>query len=218
MRKQLAIILAVLILGVIISAEIVYIQASNPSIGVKDGDWIEYHVSTTGTPPDEKRIVWAKMEIFDVEESSFKANVIGEAPNGTQSSYVRTFNFELGQVNGWIIIPANLEPGESFYDSYTDENFTIQGEQQEEIAGAIRTTTYLNTPGRIKRFDKATGVFTETIDQLETFTVNAKAFATNMWSPQIFGVDKNIFYIVLAIIVALVVVTFALLIVFRKRR
>jgi subtilase family serine protease len=61
-------------------------------------------------------------------------------------------------------------------------------------------------------------VFTETIDQLETFTVNAKAFATNMWGAQIFGVDKNIFYIVLAIIVALVAVTFALLIVFRKRR
>ena len=218
MRKQHVIILTVLVLGIIISAEIVCINASNPSIGVKDGDWIEYHVSTTGTPPDEKRIVWAKMEIFDVEESSFKANVIGEAPNGTLSNYVRTFNFELGQVNGWIIIPANLEPGESFYDSYTDENFTIQGEQKEEIAGAIRTTTYLNTPGRIKRFDKATGVFTETIDELETFTVDAKAFATNMWSPQILGVDQNIFYTVLAIIVALVVVAAALLIVFRNKK
>ena len=84
MRKQLAIVLPVLVLGIIVSAEIACLHASShTSICVKDGDWIQYHVSTSGRPPGMKRIVWARMEILDVEESFFKANVIGGSERDT---------------------------------------------------------------------------------------------------------------------------------------
>jgi len=191
---------------------------SEYAIGVKPGDWIEYHVSTTGTPPDEKHIVWARTEILDVSGDAFKANTTGQAPNGTYSSFIRTFNFTAGEVSAWIIIPANLNPGDSFYDGYDKRNYTIQGEQQEIIAGATRTVTYLNNSmGRYKQWDKATGVFVETIDNVGNYTVDATAFATNMWSPQILGLDQNVFYAVVGGVIVVVVIV-AVLIVFYARR
>jgi len=185
------------------------------TIGVKTGDWIEYNVTTTGAPPDEKNIVWARMEILDIQGDTFRTNTTGRAGNGTLSSFVRTFNFPEGQVSAWIIIPANLSPGDSFYDAFEGRNFTIQGEEQRTIAGATRTVTYINTPERSKSWDKATGVFVETIDDLGNFTVNASVFATNMWSPQILGLDQNLFY---GIVILLVIAVIALVIVFVVRR
>lgn len=79
-----------------------------PAVGVKTGDWIEYTVSTTGTPPLEQDITWARIEILDVQVEAFHANFTVRSVNGTVSSGVREFNFSSGQVQAWIIIPSNL--------------------------------------------------------------------------------------------------------------
>jgi hypothetical protein len=189
---------------------------SHYTIGVKSGDWIEYNVTTTGAPPAEKHIDWARMEVIDVEGDSFHVNSTGHELNGTYSSFIRTFNFTAGEVSAWIIIPANLSPGETFYDSYDNANYAIQGEQQETIAGASRTITYINDTERYKQWDKETGVFVETIDNVGNYTVNAKAYATNMWSPQIIGIDQNVFYAV--VVAVIVVIVAAVLVVIYARR
>src|SRR3990170_1063190 len=75
------------------------IAADAFTIGVKTGDWIEYDITTTGTPPDEKNIVWARMEILDIQGDTFRTNTTGRAANGTLSSFVRTFNFPEGKVS-----------------------------------------------------------------------------------------------------------------------
>lgn len=215
MYKKLAMILAVVVVLTVFVCT-TQIASSAPSIGVKKGDWIEYHVSTSGTPPDEKHIVWARTEILDVQGNEFMANTTGQAPNGTLSSFVRTFNFKEGQVSGWIIIPANLSPGEFFYDAFDNRNYTVHGEKEETVAGATRTITYINETARYKEWDKATGVFVKTIDNVGNYTVNATAFATNMWSPQILGLDQALFF---AIVVAFVIVVIVLvLVVFARRK
>ena len=191
------------------------VAADASKIGVKTGDWIEYNVTTSGNPPPEKNIVWARMEILDIQGDSFRTNTTGRDANGTLSSFIRTFNFPEGQVSAWIIIPANLGSGDSFYDAVEGRNFTINGEEQKTIAGATRTTTYIDVPGRFKRWDKSTGVFVETIDDLGNFTVNATVLATNMWSPQILGLDQTLFY---GIVIVVVIAVVALVIVFVARR
>jgi hypothetical protein len=201
MYKKVVVLLV--LLGILLG---INIAAGETTIGVKTGDWIEYSITTTGTPPDEKNIVWARMEILEIQGNTFRTNTTGRAPNGTLSSYERTFNFPEGEVSAWIIIPANLGSGDSFYDSFEGRNFTIDGEEQKTIAGATRTTTYIDVPGRFKRWDKSTGVFVETIDDLGNFTVNATVLATNMWSPQIAGMDQTLFYgVVIAVVIAVVV-------------
>jgi hypothetical protein len=202
MNKKLVVILIVLALlacTTVVQGEI--------SVGVKEGDWIEYEVTTTGTPVPDHDIVWARMEILDVQGNGFRANVTSEATNGTVSSLIRTFNLEEGEVQGWVIIPANLGLGDTFYDSYIGRNVTIEGEEEMVIAGATRTTTYANLPERFKRWDKSTGVFVEAIDPLENYTIHA--IATNMWIPQIFGLDPTLFYAVVLVVVIIVIAVVA---------
>lgn len=188
------------------------------SVGVKKGDWMEYDVTTTGTPPREHAITWARMEILEVEGAEFRANVTSKYPNETLSSLIRFFNLEEGKVEGWIIIPANLSPGDYFYDASTDRNITIEGEETKTIAGSKRTVTFANTPERHKEWDKSTGFFVTTIDTFEDYTINATAIATNMWSPQLFGLDPTLFYVVVTIVVVVAIAAVALGIATARRK
>jgi hypothetical protein len=191
---------------------------SEYTIGVRPGDWIEYHVSTTGAPPSEKDIDWARLEVLDVQGDVFHVNSTGHQLNGAYSSFVRTFNFPAGEVSAWIIIPANLNPGDTFYDAVDNQTYAIEGELQESIAGATRTITFINSTTRFKQWDKATGVFVETIDNVGNYTVNAKAYATNMWSPQILGLDLSMFYALMAAVIIFVVVVVVLIVLYVRRK
>jgi len=187
------------------------------SVGVKKGDWIEYIVSTTGNPVVGHDLKYAKMEIVQVNGSQIWANVISETPNGTWSSVIRTFDLSAGNVQAWVIIPANLGPGDSFYDSFTNSTVTIQGQKTMTVAGATRTITYVNTPERHKEWDKATGIFIQTADYLPNYTVNANITTTNMWNPQILGLDQTIFDVII-IVVVVVVAAIVVIIAFRRKK
>lgn len=213
MFKTVAALIVLLVLASLIPFAICDI-----SIGVKKGDWMEYTVSTTGTPPEGHDITWAKMEILDVEGTVLHANITALNVDGDVSSSVRTFNFTSGQVQAWIIIPANLSPGETFYDSSIPGNVTIEGEVQKTVAGAVRTVTHASDPYKYKEWDKATGMYTETMDNLANYSINAYATATNMWSPQILGLDQPVFYTIVAVISVAIVVSVLVLVVFRRQR
>ena len=62
-------------------------------------------------------------------------------------------DLEKGKIGSWFIIPAALNPGDSFYNEYTGCNVAIEGEQQLTYAGAARTITNVTTPERVKRWD-----------------------------------------------------------------
>ena len=158
-------------------------------VGVKEGNWIEYNVSTTGTPPKEIEVTWARMQIMHVQDTLIRANVTTKAANGTLSSLVMTFNLTRGQVGAWFIIPAGLNPGDCFWDDSLGRNVTVEGEEQLAFAGATRSVTNATTPQRLKYWDKATGVFVECIDVLDEYSINATAVATNMWGTE--GLDEQ---------------------------
>jgi hypothetical protein len=214
MNKKIVPLALILVVALSITAT----EGKPISVGVKTGDWIEYNVITTGTPPAAQDITWARIEILDFEGAAFHANFTVRYANGTISSSVRTFNFDEGQVQAWIIIPANLNPGDTFYDSSINSNVTIQGQLQKTVAGATRTITYTNTTDRNKEWDKATGVYVQSVDNLGNYTINASTTATSMWIPQILGLDQNVFYTaVVAVITVVVVVVSAIALARRKR-
>ena len=163
----------------------------NLLVGVKKGDWIEYTVNITGpTSAPAHNITWFRIEILDVEGAAFQANVTVRNDNGTISSSNWKFNLTEGQVEGWVIIPANLGIGNIFYDSSKPANITIMGEEQKIVAGATRTITNASDSTRpVKEWDKATGVYTYSVEHPKNFTVISQAIATNMWSPHI--VEQN---------------------------
>jgi len=197
------------------------VTEAQPAVGVKVGYWVEYSVKTTGDTPAAQDLTWAKIEILDVEGEVFHANFTVKYVNGTISSSVRTFDFSVGNVEAWIIIPANLSPGEIFYDSSINSNVTIEGQMQKTVAGATRTSTYVNSTAggveRNKEWDKATGFYIQSVDYLGNYTVNAKATATNIWSPQILSLSQNTFYLVIATIIVVIAVIASIVIIARKK-
>src|SRR5208283_89703 len=216
MRVKIAAFTVILVF--VLSAAVVYGQPSvSPSAGVKAGDWIEYTISETGTPPAAQDVTWAKIEILSVQGPVIQSNFTVRYVNGTLMSAVRDFNFTAGQTQAWIIIPANLSPGESFYDSSIPGNVTIQGQMQKTVAGASRTIIYANTTTRNKEWDKATGMFTQTQDNEGNYTVYGHVIATNIWSPQILGLNQIVFYTIIVVGIV-VVVAVALVLVFARRK
>ena len=210
--------------------------AHETSAGVKEGDWIEYNISVTGTgtPPPTHDVRWMRIEVLPVHGSAFNVNLTAKYANGTIGSAVWKFNFTEGNVEGWIIIPSNLGSGDTFYDSspHTKKpvNITIQRQEQKTLLGATRTVTYGNDSFRHKEWDKATGVFVGASEvyknvtnrdgwYIDNLTVTVEAVATNMWSPELVpGLDQTVFFALVAASAVLAVSTVCSLIVVTRRK
>ncbi len=215
---------ALILLSIIASAIAPTTPAiGEPSVGVKEGDWIEYNISVTGTgtPPPTHDVRWMRLEILPVKVTAFNVNLTARFVNGTMGSAIWKFNFTEGNVEGWIIIPSNLSPGDTFYDSAINPrkpvNVTVRSQEQKIVLGASRTVTYGNDSFRHKEWDKATGVFVGSSEVLknvtnrdgwyiENLTVTVKAIATNMWNPEFIpGLNQTVFYALVAATAGLVI-------------
>ena len=227
---------ALILVSMIVSVSIIASPAladCDPSVGVKEGDWIEYDVSVTGTGamPPTHDVRWFRIEVLPVQGAAFSVNLTSRYANGTLGSAIWKFNFTEGNVGGWIIIPSNLGSGDAFYDSWTffgtrkPVNVTIESQEQKTVLGASRTVTYGNDWFRHKEWDKATGVFVRTVEvyknvtnragwYIEDLTVTVQAIATNMWSPDPFlGINQMVFYGLAAVIIVLALLILASLII-----
>jgi hypothetical protein len=237
MKAVTALILASMIVSVSIIASPT-LAYDEPSVGVKEGDWIEYEISVAGTGamPPTHDVRWFRIEVLPVQGAAFSINLTSRYANGTVGSAIWKFNFTEGNVGGWIIIPSNLSPGDTFYDSWTffdtrkQVNVTIESEEQQTLLGATRTVTYGNDWLRHKEWDKATGVFVRTVETytnvtnragwyIENLTLTVTAIATNMWSPQILGLDQTMFYVIVTgVVVAVVISASATAVALRKKK
>jgi hypothetical protein len=237
MKAFTALILASMIVSVSIIASPA-LADHEPSVGVKAGDWIEYEITVTGTGamPPTHDVRWFRIEVLPpIEGAAFSVNLTSRYANGTLGSAIWKFNFTEGNVGGWIIIPSNLSPEDEFYDSWTffdtrkQANVTIEDEEQKTLLGATRTVTYGNDWLRHKEWDKATGVFVGTVEKyknvtnrmgwyIEDLTLTVTATATNMWSPQILGLDQTLFYAIVIAVVAVVIAASAIAVVMRNKK
>jgi hypothetical protein len=175
-----------------------------------------------------------RFDILPVQGAAFSVNLTARYANGTVGSAIWKFNFTEGNVGGWMIIPSNLGPGDTFYDSAMllgkPVNVTIQRQEQKTVLGAIRTVTYGNDSFRHKEWDKATGVFVGSSEHLknvtnragwyiEDLTVTIQAIATNMWSSEvILGLNQAVFYPLVAVIIVLAILVLSLVMVVARRR
>jgi hypothetical protein len=219
MKALTALILVCMVVSVSIIASAAQAYGES-SVGVKKGDWIEYTVSITGpTLAQSKNITWFRLEILDVVGSAFEANVTAKYVNASVHSAVWKFNFTEGEVEGWVIIPPNLGVGNTFYDAAKPGNVTIQGEEQKTVAGATRTITHANDSLRlVKEWDKASGVYTYSVEHPKNLNVVSEAIATNMWSPQILGLNQPVFYGIAAVSLVLAALALSLAIVVARKK
>jgi len=204
-------IVTMLVLLVIFST--VVIASAEVMVGVKKGDWIEYNVTYTGSPPEGHEANWARLEVLDVQGSKITVNMTIRTPNGTLSSQTATLNLQTGELGDDFIIPANLKDGDTFFDA-RDGNITIGSAETRTYAGASRVVVIGNMRQAVDYWDKSTGVILEGISTLSGYTMTAKIDKTNLWQTEQAGLDQNVL-IVVALVAILVIV--AAIIILAKR-
>ncbi len=79
---QKSALLAILFTFFILVASISTVFA-NVSVGVKQGDWIQYNVHVTGNPPGDHNIQWASMNVTDVQGTAITLDIQTLFNNGT---------------------------------------------------------------------------------------------------------------------------------------
>jgi hypothetical protein len=181
------------------------------TVVVKKGDWIEYQVIFTGDSSQGHDVVWARMEIANVQEKIIDLNITTRSTNGTLQSGPYTLNLETGDLGDDFIIPANLNVGEMFYDR-NQGNITISRVETKNVAGAQRTVAFGANPDTTYQWDKETGVLVEAYSAYPAYTIATKADKTNLWQPQNPTTEPTLIcvLIVSAAIVTAVVGVFAL--------
>jgi len=192
------------------------------SVGVSEGDWIEYTITYTGTPP-KKHPTRAKVQILSVEGTNITLRGTVEYSDGTQETPTTTADLEAGKLGDGFVIPANLTSGSTFYDE-NEGNITISGVEERTYAGARRTvvqatirqgTSY--SQGTLSaHWDKSTGVLVEAAVLTSELTMHVKADKTNMWQAQLFGLEPIVFYTLIIAVIAIVAVVAFLVI--RRRK
>jgi hypothetical protein len=184
--------------------------ASELSMGVKSGNWIEYIVTSTGAPMQGHDIEWARMEILGVENPNINVSITSRFTDGSNDTTTHTLNLETGQLIDDFIIPANLDVGDLFVDENLG-NVTISKSETQTYAGAERTIVSSTVGNNTYVWDQATGVSVEGTSKTSEYTIHTIVSATNMWQPtlpQRFGVESLILLAaVLLLIIFLVIAT-----------
>ena len=213
MDRKLAPAIALLI---VLAVSALFAVSAEISVGVKQGDWIEYQIAFTGTPDAGHDVTWARMEVVDVQGKSINLAIATEFSNGTVLNETITLNLETGQLGDDFIIPANLNNGDTFLDKWQG-NITISGVEEKSYVGATRKIVSAATSETTYYWDRATGVLVEGISSFTNFTMHTQVDKTNMWQPQTVGLDPTLFY-ALAIVVAVIIVAVIALLVMRRKK
>lgn len=197
------IILYIVCLAVIVSMSFSAVASAEIVVGVKPGDWIEYNVKFAGDVPMEHDVTWCKIEVTAVEGKSVYVDITSRYADGSNETVSSTVKLDTGQIGEAFIIPANSNKGDTF-SSY-EGTITISGVEEKSCACATRSVIYANTSETMFYWDRSTGFLVEANSSSSNFTMFTKAEETNMWQPQIFGLDQTVFIALVLLMVAVLV-------------
>jgi hypothetical protein len=199
----------------IVTSSLFTVAFADVSVGVKKGDWIEYQVKVTGDPPPIYNITWARIDVTGVQGEIISLYVQTRFANGTLLIENVTLNLATGAIGDDFIIPIHLNPGDNFYDEYQG-NITITSLQQRTAAGAERTVVSGATAQTSYYWDRETGFLISAISSESGYTMHTSTSNTNLWQPQILGLNSSLFYAIVVTIVVALVVAVAFLVWYKK--
>ena len=185
-------------------------------VGIEKGDWIEYKVDFTGTPPEGHEVTWARSEVVDVEGKVVSLNITTEFSNGILLNESINLNLETGQLGDDFIIPANLNAGDTFSDSYHGV-VEINATEERSYIGSIRKVVTATAAGNRYYWDQTTGILVEGISQFQDYSIHSIADKTNIWEPQLLGLPPTTLYILLTAATAIIALA-AILFAFRRKK
>jgi hypothetical protein len=173
------------------------VAASDVSVGVKQGDWIQYNVNVTGNPPEDHNIKGAIMNVTNVQGTAITLDIQTLFNNGTNYPGLITLNLATGILGDDFFIPKNLNVGDKFYDAYQG-NITITSQQTQEIAGARRTVILGSSRYTNYTWDKETGTLVAGFSIEPDYRMTTSTVGTNIWPQDIIGLSPIVFYVTMA--------------------
>jgi hypothetical protein len=194
--------------------------AQTDVIGVKQGDWIQYKVTETGNPIPAYNITWASMNIINVQGEKITVNVLTEFANGTlYPENGITLNLATGAIGDGFFVPTNLNPGDTYSTEYegiiniTSVGQTEAGDAQRAVLVGVSTVSTYD-------WDRQTGIMISATSDLTGCVMHTTTSSTNIWAPQILGLNQTVFYglIIGVVVVVLMFVAFFALLVRRKKK
>jgi hypothetical protein len=210
------VLLAVAITMLILSTSLFSEAFVDISVGVKKGDWIKYQVKETGNVAADYNITWARIDVTSVQGAKINIDVQTGYANGTLYPEKVPLNIAAGAIGDGFFVPTNLNLGDQFYSEYQG-NMTIISIWQLEVGGALRTVISATSNQTTYYWDKQTGILVGATTSFPSFTLFTMTSGTNLWQPQILGLESTAFYEVILIIIVFLVAVFAVLIL-RKRK
>ncbi len=199
--------------------------AQSNVVGVKAGDWIKYDVREVGSFIDpEYNITWARMDIVAVQNDVITVNVLTQYGNGTllPENDIH-LNVTAGKIGDGFFVPINLKPGDRYSTQYEGIiNMTslahtqAGGASRMVLVGVASVNVYQN----VYNWDKQTGIMVSATSNLPGCIMYTTTKSTNLWAPQILGLNQTVFIAVLLSIVGVVAVLagVALLFVLRRKK
>ncbi|MCZ2808898.1 MAG: hypothetical protein O2V44_06060 [Candidatus Bathyarchaeota archaeon] len=188
---------------------------SNVTVGVKPGDWMEYNVTYVGAAdPPENYPTWFRFHITKVQETIITADLTYEAVNGTISTSSHTYDLKTGVLQ-LLVVPAGLTYADVFYHEIYG-NISIAGTETGTYVGETRTAVHGIFDEIEVYWDKATGIFLESGQVLEsnnkTVAQQVMIAATNVWqdqttAPDQSGLDPIVLYAIVVAVIAIVAIT-----------
>ena len=193
--------------------------AQSGIVGVKAGDWIKYKVVETGNPISEYNITWASMDITNVQGPVITVNVLTQYGNGTLlPENGINLNVQTGAIGDGFFVPIGLKPGDQYSTEY-EGIINMTSIEHTEAGGASRAVLVGVTSQSVYKWDEQTGIMVSATSTLPGCVMYTTASATNLWTPQILGLNQALFYaIVISIIVVMAVLVGLGLLLFRRRK
>ena len=214
MRKFVLVAIILMVLFVAVPIASVF---GDISVGVKKSDWIQYNTHVTGNPPEDHNMQLASMNVTNVEGTAISLDIQTLYNNGTLYPEHITLNLATGVLGDDFFIPKILNVGDQFYDSHQG-NITITSIQQRVVAGAQRTVVSGATNYTTYFWDRETGAFVAASSIEPDYTIVTNANATNMWQPDIAGLQPALFYRVIVVVAIVAVVLSVITAIWVRRR
>jgi hypothetical protein len=202
-----------LIISALLLSFLAFSTFAQVNVGIKEGDWIEYEITYTGTPPG-----WypenARFEVLRILGTSITLEIKTKALDGTENTSNQTFILEDGAPD-YIIIPANLIVGDEINHEELGrikilgiEEYTFEGKTRELVYGSYGDLDY--------NWDRITGIVIQIYQTTDSYTQTWIAVNTNIVQKQASDIDPLLLYGIL-IAFTVIIITVAILLLKRKR-
>ena len=213
LRRQL------LFLFVSISLLLFSFNIVNASMGIQKGDWFEYSVTWSGTPPTTYYAVGLRGEAIYYEPGYNMITIKWETElnNGEITTYTEVTSLEDGALD-FRLIPANSEIGDVLPNEYFD-SIDIDGTEEYAYAGEERTLLWAIEDIGTFHWDKETGIQVQYDSEVDGVPRKILLEKTSLWETNGESIETGLdLTLIVGLVVAVVAILLIVLLILRKRK